>query len=166
MGRPLYECYVSIDGTDCPISEPKIFDKKWWSHKINAAGLRYEIGISLDTGDIVWVYGPFPCGSNPDVSIFRKGMKLELCENERVIADKGYTDDSCITPDTIFSPVRKRMHKLFCARHKTVNKRLKQFAVLTTRFRHSVSYHGLCFHAVARITQLSFNDEPLFDVLF
>ena len=124
----MFGCYVSIDGTNCQIYEPQKFDQKWWSNKMNGLGVRYEIGISIDTGDIVWAHGPFPCGSNPDVSIFRKRLKLELSDGERVIADKGYTDDMCITPDTILSPIPNDLHSLFRARHETVNKELVQIS--------------------------------------
>ena len=155
-----------MDGTDCPIQEPQSFNKKWWSHKLNGAGLRYEIGVSLDTGDIVWVHGPYPCGRYADVSIFRRGMKTVLDDCERVIADMGYSDDMCITPDTLLSPVSPKLHRLLRARHETVNKRLKQFAVLRSSFRHDLSFHGVCFHAIANITQYLFCDEPLFEVTF
>ena len=157
---------MSVDGTDCPIQEPQNFNKKWWSHKLNGAGVRYELGVSLDTGDIVWVHGPYPCGSNPDVTVFRKGMKTVLDNEERAIADKGYTDDMALTPDTVFSPIQSHLHSMLRARHETVNKRLKQFAVLNCKFRHALSYHGTCFHAVSRITQLALCEEPLFDVPF
>ena len=36
---------ITIDGTDCEINEPSPFDRKWFSHKLRGAGLRYEIGI-------------------------------------------------------------------------------------------------------------------------
>ena len=34
---------VSVDGTDCPIQETSPFDPTLWSHKLNAAGLRYKV---------------------------------------------------------------------------------------------------------------------------
>jgi len=51
-----FRCFVSLDGTDFSIYEPTPFDAKWYSHKLNGPGLRYEIGICLRTGDIV-LYG-------------------------------------------------------------------------------------------------------------
>ncbi len=89
-----------------------------------------------------------------------------LDKEERAIADKGYTDDMALTPDTISSPKPSSLHSALRARHETVNKRLKQFAVCNSKFRHALSYHGTCFHAVSRITQLALLEEPLFDVLF
>ena len=133
---------------------------------MNSAGLRYEVGVSIDTGDILWVNGPYPCGRYPDVNIFRKQMKAGLDENERIIGDQGYTDDKCITSDTIESPIPIKIHPEPRARHETGNKRLKQFSVLSSKFRHPIEYHPIFFHAVSHITQLAFRDEPLFEVKF
>lgn len=93
-------------------------------------------------------------------------MKHDLDRNEHVIADKGYTDDMCLTPDSMDSPIASELHAEFRARHETANERLKQFAVLKENFRHDISFHGICFDAVANITQLCFNHEPLFEVKF
>ena len=77
------------------IAEPypyeKEWSKRWYSPKFKGAGLRYEIGISILGGDIVWVNGPFPCGQYNDLTIFMEyGMKDNLEENERVECDDGY----------------------------------------------------------------------------
>ena len=45
---------------------------------MNSPGIRYEIGILIDTWNIVRAHGPFPCDSDADVSIFRESLKLEL----------------------------------------------------------------------------------------
>ena len=52
--------YASVDGTDCRIREPSPFNPKWYSHKFHGPGLRYEIGICIRTGHLVWVHGLFP----------------------------------------------------------------------------------------------------------
>lgn len=49
--------YVSLDGTDFRIQEPYHpdgIDPSYYSHKFKAAGLRYEVGLNIRTGDIVW----------------------------------------------------------------------------------------------------------------
>ena len=38
--------YASVDGTVCPINEPKPFDTIWFSHKLIGAGVCYKIGES------------------------------------------------------------------------------------------------------------------------
>ena len=81
---------VTLDGTDCRIREPAPFNKKWYSHKFKGPGLRYEIGLCIFSGHIVWVSGPFPCGEYPDLKIIREGIIHLLKEGEMLIADGGY----------------------------------------------------------------------------
>ena len=64
-----------MNGKNCLIRETKQFNKKWLSLKLNAAGLRHEFGVLSDTGDIIWVYGPYPSRYNLVLTIFREGMK-------------------------------------------------------------------------------------------
>jgi hypothetical protein len=52
------QCLVSVDGTDYAIREPSPFNKKWYSHKMNGPGVRYEIAICIQTGVPVWTNGP------------------------------------------------------------------------------------------------------------
>ncbi len=89
------KCMVCVHGTDCKIYEPVSFDPKWFSHKFKGPGLRYEVAISIQGGDIVWVHGPFPCGKYPDLKIFQAGLKDKLLPGENVIADSGYSDERC-----------------------------------------------------------------------
>jgi hypothetical protein len=61
---------VSVDGTDFRINQPTPFWKGWYSQKFKSAGVHYEVTISIQSGDIVWIHGPFPCGKFPDLTIF------------------------------------------------------------------------------------------------
>jgi hypothetical protein len=142
----------------------------WFGHKFKGAGLRYEVGLSIIGGDIVWLNGPFPCGQMNDMQIFRDfGMKDALEEGERVEADDGY---AALDPEyvkTRSSPLHsiemRDVRNSIRARHETVNKRLKQWGVLREVFRHDSSKHSMCFRAVAVLTQLSIeNGEPLFPI--
>lgn len=153
--------HVSVDGTDCGINEPGVFNPDWYSHKFHGPGVRYEIGIST-TGSIVWVNGPFKCGTYPDIKIFTEGMYNCLATDEFVIADRGYSGDACITPDTV--PMEHiSLHKRIRARHETANERLKNFNVLRNVYRHDISTHRYCFHAVAELTaRMLDTSDPLF----
>ena len=112
-------------------------------------------GLCLKTAHIVWVYGPHPCGSHPDLVIFREKLKGELMDDEVVLADGGYPDPKC----TKIVPGLSAEHsQILRARHETCNGRLKAFGVLRNRFRHQLSKHGKCFHAVANICQLAILD--------
>ena len=83
--------------------------------------------------------------------------------NEMTVADEGYNDGNYFIHD-----------RRIMSRHETVNRRLKQFGVLSQRFRHDRHLHPPCFHAVANLTQLmiangeklyELSDEELFAVL-
>lgn len=74
--------HVSLDGTDFRIREPQPFNKKWYSHKFKGPGIRYEIGISIVEGDIVWAVGGVPCGEWSDLKI-AKFLYVKYAEKEK-----------------------------------------------------------------------------------
>lgn len=147
---------VSLDGTDFRIEEPQPFDKKWFSHKFNTAGVRYEIGISIVEAEIVWASGGLPCGEWSDLKI-ALDLYVDFTENEITLADKGYRQKK------YFKQPSNRMEKKILARHETVNGRLKEFAILSHRFRNALHKHPLVFHAIVNVVQASImNGEKLF----
>lgn len=151
--------YVSLDGIDFPINEPTPFDKKWFSHKFKGAGLRYEIGIGIGCGEIVWASGPYPCGDWPDIKIAKDLYIHCLREGEVTLADKGYRLASHFKQPS--TPYEKRI----LARHETANGRLKNFKVLNMKFRHKLDKHPLVFNACLNIIQIAIaNGEPLFEL--
>ena len=147
-------CKISMDGTDCPIQEPQPFNPKYFSHKFNGAGVKYEIGVCIKTGWVCWFNGPFPCG-NPDITIARLGVVEYLEPNEKILADGGYQDagNKFDTPTGLHN-VGQRMRSLCRARHETINGRIKKFAVTSTKFRHHLQKHQVCFHAIMVMTQI------------
>jgi hypothetical protein len=159
-------CRVSVDGTDFRIQEPSPFSPKWFSHKFKGAGLRYEVGICIQTGWIVWIHGPFPCGEWPDLRIARDAIVGALDDGEYYLADGGYSDGNqwSETPNGLHD-FDQRQKAAVRARHETANKRFKQWNILNERYRHRLSDHSAVFHAIANITQMSIlNGEPLFSV--
>ena len=146
-----------MDVVDFPIHEPTPFSPEWCSHKFKGAGLRCEIGVSISSGDIVWVHEPFPCGSHSDLKIFRLGLKHALDVGERVIVDEGHRDEECFKdPDEIIAP---RLKGRIRARHESANRRIKQFHALDHTFRHRLSRRSIYFHAAANLAQLMIENE-------
>ena len=146
-------------------------DESFFSHKFKGSGVRYEIGVCILTGDIVWVIGPFPCGDWPDISIFRFAVKHLLDPDERVEADDGYVGEDPVNTKVPGSVVHFHDEKQLLVRsrvrrrHETVNKRIKQFKCMATVFRHELTFHGDCFRACAVLTQLEIESgNPLFSV--
>lgn len=126
----------------------------WFSHKFRGPGIRYEIGLCIASGRIVWTNGAVPCGAWPDLKLAKEGFTEMLLPGERAIADKGYRDANYFIyphPDADIDVVRQ---KQIMARHETVNRRLKQFGVLGQRFRHTLQKHPCCFNAVVNLTEL------------
>lgn len=154
---------MTVDGTDCRIVEPSPFSTDWFSHKFRAAGLRYEIAVSIGKGEIVWANGPYPCGSHPDQKNFNLCLKQQLCMSEVVLADRGYGGPRCVYDLENDS----RLCKTLLAKHETANRRIKHFKVLSDRFRHDLALHSYCFHAAVNLTELMIeNSDPLFTVKF
>lgn len=154
---------MTVDGTDCPIQEPSPFNWKWYSHKFNGPGLRYEVGVCIQTGDIVWVNGAYPAGRWTDLRIFRHRLKQFLLPHEMVEVDKGYRgDEKCRIPMHRVSHTDRRAKTRARARHEQINSRIKIFKVLKAKFRHDIRDHQHCFYSCAVLTQLAFynNERP------
>ena len=151
---------VSVDGTDYRIKQQRGFNKKWYSHKFHGPGVRYEIAISIQTGWIVWINGPFPCGEWPDVRIFRECLMYKLMRGEFYIADKGYRDgyNYCYSP-TGNQTYADRQISLIRARHENINRRMKEFGALQNRWRHSIGKHEIMTRAIATIVQLGLETD-------
>ena len=159
---------VSVDGTDFRMWEPSPFSPRWFSHKFNGPALRYEVGLNIRTGDIVWIHGPFPAGEWPDLRISRYGIVHHLLPGEMLLGDGGFADgyQFFVTPTGLNEAV-DRMMALVRARHETVNRRFKTWGILYQVFRHDKNKHGLIFGAIAQLEQLQIeNGRPLFQVLF
>lgn len=132
-------------------------------------GVRYEVALSIIRGDIVWVNGPFACGVYNDWDIFNKfGLKDALDPNERVEADDGYRHgdpEFCKTPSGVFHDHERRAaRRRVMGRQETVNKKLKEWQILSNVFRHNIKKHSMVFRAIVVITQVRImNGEKLFN---
>ena len=160
------DCLITVDGTDFRVAE---HGQPFFSHKYRKSGLRYEVGLCILTGDMVWINGPYECGMWPDISIFRNSLMSHLANNERVEADDGYIGEhpqyvKCPAgfadlPETEYMQQRARN------RQETINKRFKVFGAMKQVWRHAIELHGEAFRAIAIILQLTINNgERLFEV--
>ena len=127
---PVSGCYMRVDWTDCPIQEPTCFDPGWYCHKFNGAVMRYEVAGTGRLKKIVWINGPFLCGSMPDLLISRPKPNGILQESEFVFCDSGYSNGKCIRPSGKYHFLSS-VHNSLRARQEAINSRLKTFKVLT-----------------------------------
>ena len=170
------ECFIaSVDGVHCIISEVQSNpDKKWFSHKHKTAGVVYELAIALFDGSLIWINGPFPAGQS-DLAVFRKpgGLKSKIPVGKRVIADQGYKAESMLsTRNPMDTKDVKELKRRAKARHETFNGMLKNFQILSQRFRttnrgaddildrHKTVFEGCCVLVMYEIA----DDHPLFKV--
>ncbi len=54
------------------------------------SALRYELGIDILAGNLVWVEGPYPVGAWPDIKIFMNTLADTLPPGERIEANNVY----------------------------------------------------------------------------
>jgi len=163
MGDTGERCLVTVDGVDFHIPEPTPWSRVWYSHKYDAAGLRYEIAICIATGWIVAYNGPFEAGSWPDLKIFKSLLKAKLGHREKVVADKGYKGDLRVcNPKEFLSDYHKEQMNTARARHETVNGRIKKWSAMSQRIRFSRHKHHIVFQAVVAFEQMRimYGDEP------
>jgi hypothetical protein len=96
--------------------------------------MRYEIGISIVGGDIVWLNGPYEARTWNDIKIFRDFLMSNLDPGERVEADDGYVGEAprhVKCPMSFANPLKnRRMQAIVRSRHETIKKRFKQWGCL------------------------------------
>ena len=160
------EVFVTVDGTDFRIKDPSPFSTSWYSHKYKGPGVRYEVAICIATGWIVWIRGPYRCGSWPDLSIARDALHYCLENGERYVADNGYECEEALIPNDVTTYQEMYYMGIARARHETVNQLFKQFRIIGNRFHRSVDLHGLFTHSIANIIQIGIMIEETtpFDV--
>ena len=160
------DCLLSCDGVDYRIAISYL--KEFHSFKFKKSALRYEVALCIKTGWICHWYGPFEPGMYNDEMIFKMGLALCLEDGERVETDRGYRGSA---PSKVkcpghlcTDPEQEKMTAHVRSRQETINKRMKQWNILVAPYRHDIHEHQNVFAAVAVITQLSIEREPLFSV--
>lgn len=122
--------------------------------------MKYEIGLNIRTGQIVWAHGGVPCGRYSDLTLARSAFTEVLDDNEFAAADDGYPDENFQYPAAY--PEKSGLLKAISQRHETVNNIFKRWKVLSTPFRHrDLSFHISCFMAIANIVQITLESGDL-----
>jgi hypothetical protein len=158
--------FLSIDGTHCPINEPRPFSTTWSSHKFGgAAGVDYEIGLRVHESKVAWISGPYPAGTN-DLTVFKDNLMNLLPNGKRVIADDAYSSavDYASCRNEFDPPEIAYFKERVMARHESFNSRLKKFKCFVQKWRHDLSLHKIVFEAVCVTEQYQMeHGKPLLD---
>ena len=75
----LNDCTMTVDGTDFRIPQKGAATKgnAFASHKYaGKSALRYELGVDILAGNLVWIQGPYPAGKYSDIVIFNEALTL------------------------------------------------------------------------------------------
>ena len=162
---------VTVDGTHLVIEEVYVKDEngvkrpdpKYFSHKHKTAGLTYEVAVAIFSDNIVWINGPFPAGQS-DLKIFSQhGLANVLSMyGEKAVGDAGYKS-IFVSQKGEGNHEWKKAKSRYRARQESVNSRLKIFRCLQDRWRHDHELHGYVFRAIALLTKLSFEKNPLME---
>jgi hypothetical protein len=170
-GDILNDCLMTVDGTDFRVPQNGTSTKgnAFASHKYaGKSALRYELGVSILMGDLVWIQGPYPAGKYTDIKIFKKVLRQFLDPGEQVEADEGYIGhpDKIKCPQNVGTPAKKwAMQGRVRAHQETLNRQLKTWGIFSQVYRHNIMWHGDVFWVCAVVTQLTIeNGEPLFEV--
>jgi hypothetical protein len=166
---------MTVDCVDCMIREPKHptynQDSSFSSHKFKKAGLRYELAISVHTSDLIWVNGPYKCGSDADITIFRSGGlkdKMEQLPGKKCIADRGYEAEPNLIsiPNSLDEDYVHEFKSRARCRHENFNGRLKKYKTMDCFWEYGIKKHGIAFEAICVTCQYRMeNGHPLWDVL-
>jgi hypothetical protein len=84
---------MTINGTDFRIQQKGAAEKGnlFVSHKYAGKSmLSYKLGVDILAGNLVWVKGPYPTGTWPDVKIFNSVLLHCLELRKQVEANNGY----------------------------------------------------------------------------
>jgi hypothetical protein len=146
------------------------YRKAFWSYKFKKSRLRYKMGLCIRTGDICWWSGPYAPGMWNDLAIFWDSLVSMLEPGERCETDGGYQGaapayvkcSGVLVADPNTAEIQQRV---WC-RQETVNERFKNWAILSTPYRHDFLEHQTVFGAIVVLTQLSFAANPLFQVAY
>jgi hypothetical protein len=145
---------LSVDGTHCPITEPRPFSSEWSSHKLGGkSGVNYEIGLLIHKPKLVWVEGYTRPGKENDLMVFRRKLLpaiAALGRGRKIIADGiyGAEPDYASIKNTFDPQEIQHFKNRVCSRHENFNGLLKNFHCLTKKFHHGLDLHKICFRAV------------------
>ena len=159
---------VMVDGTDFQIWEPKHptlpVNKQYCLHKFKHGTLYYGIALSLSvhTGKCVLISNPYPGGVH-NMTIFREGLKQKIAPGKLVIVNQGYksqkSDKQMMSmPNSLDSKAVAKFKSRARCRQESYNGRLKNFAILSKTYRHSLEKHKYVLQAIAVMLQVQMDN--------
>lgn len=98
---------------------------------------------------------------------FRRFLKKrQLALTEWVVAEEGYPGCEFVKSDVTVFEIDKTVDSQIRSRHENINDILKFFNIVNCRFWRDRRLHECCFHALAKILQLSIKHESPLRISF
>jgi len=122
------------------------------------SALRYELGVDILAGNLLWIQVPYPAGKYTNIKIFNKVLRNFLEPGKRVKADERYRSTAA-TPtkscpgNNVNLAENWGIQGRVRARHKKLNGWLENWGILSQVFRHHIMMHGDVFRACTVVTQ-------------
>lgn len=158
---------VVVDATECRIDRPQdnATQKEYYSGKDKCHTIKYELGIDIVRGFIVWLYGGVP-GHVHDLEMSRaSGIFDRLLPGELLLADKGY-----IGVDLYLTPMRQPVEasqwfvNSFLSKIRVLVEnvigRVKVFSCLRQPWRNDLSLHPIVMDVLCNLINLEFESAP------
>ena len=129
--------------------------------------MRYEIGLCIKTGYVVWAYGGLPCGECNDLQLAQMEFVNQLEIGEQAVADSIYRDWRYFVNAPSFANYERHNYNHYVLKrimtcHENVNARLKSYSVMSDVFRRPIREHCKLFKACLNLVQVGIeNGEPL-----
>jgi hypothetical protein len=159
---------MTLDVTECLIERPlnNIIQHLYYSGKTRKHTIKYEIGIQLQTGKIVWLSGGVP-GSVHDLTVVRNcGLPSKLLSGEFILADKAY-----IGENYFLHPIKpaitleeKELNAAISSIRETVEHtihRIKIFGCTQQKWRHNLNLHPIIFKVICHTLNIEFMINPV-----
>lgn len=82
-------CFCLVNGTYCENTEPKSFNRDWFSHKFWCSGLWYKTAVSICIKNTILIHGLFSSRPWPNVKIFKNSILPAHDETENFFSGNG-----------------------------------------------------------------------------
>jgi hypothetical protein len=162
------DCLLLVDGTDFHLVMG--YSKLFYDYKFKRTGYCYEVDLCIKTGNICWWNESYEPSDWNDEMIFKDALEKILEVAEECEMDQGYCESapgrvkcpSGLQADP--NPDMKAMSARVRSRKEMVNEWFKSWGILNTPYRHNIGKHQTVFGAIACLTQLLLQANPLFKV--
>ena len=78
--------FMSIDGIDCPVFEPWLFDRGVFLHKLDGPGLNCKLAACVKTSPIVWIDAAGPFGGVEHDGIISEKAQAPMCLARKLLS--------------------------------------------------------------------------------